>query len=67
MPDPSSQTNAAPRQWGGTVSTYAFQDNTSLNFDFATSFATEAFFSRWKAGNERVLRYWPRIHPEPVF
>ena len=44
-----------------------FQDNTSLTFDFATSFATEAFFSRWKAGNERVLRYWPRLHPEPVF
>lgn len=44
-----------------------FQDNTSLNFAFATGFATEAYFSRWKHGNERVLRYWPRIHYEPVF
>ena len=44
-----------------------FQDNTSLNFDFATSFATEAYFSRWKAGNERVLHYWPRFQSEPVF
>ena len=44
-----------------------FQDNTSLSFDFAAGFATEAFFSRWKAGNERVLRYWPRIYREPVF
>ena len=44
-----------------------FQDNTSLAFDFATGFATEAHFSRWKDGNERVLRYWPRIQSEPVF
>ena len=44
-----------------------FQDNTSLAFDFATSFATEAHFSRWKDGNERVLRYWPRINSEPLF
>ena len=44
-----------------------FQDNTSLVFDFATSFATEAHFSRWKAGNERVLHYWPRLQSEPIF
>lgn len=44
-----------------------FKDNTSLSFDFATGFATEAYFSRWKAGNERVLRYWPRILCEPTF
>ena len=44
-----------------------FQDNTSLTFDFATSFAMEAYFSRWKSGNERVLRYWPRIKTEPIF
>ena len=44
-----------------------FQDNTSLSFDFATGFATEAHFSRWKDGNARVLRYWPRIHSEPIF
>jgi len=44
-----------------------FKDNTSLSFDFATGFATEAHFSRWKDGNERVLRYWPRISCEPLF
>ena len=44
-----------------------FQDNTSLVFDFATSFATEAHFSRWKAGNERVLHYWPRLQSDPIF
>jgi hypothetical protein len=27
----------------------------------------EACFSRWKAGNERVLRYWPRVNCHPVF
>lgn len=44
-----------------------FQDNTSLSFQFATGLAMEAYFSRWKAGNERVLRYWPRVHCQPVF
>ena len=44
-----------------------FQDNTSVVFDFATSFAMEAHFSRWKAGNERVLHYWPRLQSQPVF
>ena len=43
-----------------------FQDNSSLSFEFATGFAAEAYLSRWKAGNERVLRYWPRLHSEPV-
>lgn len=47
--------------------TLKFQDNSSLNFEFATGFAVEAYLSRWKAGNERVLRYWPRLHSEPVF
>lgn len=47
--------------------TLKFQDNSSLSFEFATGFAVEAYLSRWKAGNERVLRYWPRLHSEPVF
>ena len=46
---------------------FRFQDQTSLNFEFATSFAMEASFSRWKAGNERILRYRPRIQTEPIF
>jgi len=44
-----------------------FQDNSSLSLEFATGFAIEAYFSRWKDGNERVLRYWPRVHCEPAF
>lgn len=47
--------------------TLKFQDNTSLNFEFATGFAVEAYLSRWKAGNEHVFRHWPHIHSEPVF
>jgi len=34
---------------------FRFQDNTSLSFEFAAGFAMEAYFSRWKDGNERVL------------
>ncbi|HEY6250310.1 MAG TPA: hypothetical protein VI685_10130 [Candidatus Angelobacter sp.] len=44
-----------------------FQDDTSLSFEFATGFAMEAYFSRWKEGNERVLKYWPRTRWEPSF
>jgi hypothetical protein len=44
-----------------------FQDNTSLSFQFATGLVMEAYSSRWKAGNERVLRYWPRVYCQPIF
>lgn len=38
-----------------------FQDNTTLTIEIQPSFALETYFSRWKSGNQRVLRRWPPI------
>ena len=37
----------------------SFDDDTSLSFEFQPSFVWEAYFSRWKSGNQRILRRWP--------
>ena len=38
---------------------FTFQDDTSLSFEFAPSFVWEAYFARWKSGEQRVLHRWP--------
>jgi len=35
-----------------------FQDDTSLSFEFEPSFVWEAYFARWKSGEQRILRRW---------
>jgi len=36
-----------------------FQDDTSLSFEFEPSFVWEAYFARWKSGEQRILHRWP--------
>jgi|SRR5215472_13706871 len=38
-----------------------FQDDTSLSFEFEPSFVWEAYFARWKSGEQRILHRWPPI------
>ena len=42
-----------------------FQDDTSLSFEFEPSFVWEAYFARWKSGEQRILHRWPPIHSQP--
>jgi len=35
-----------------------FQDDTSLSFEFEPSFVWEAYFARWKSGEQRILQRW---------
>lgn len=37
-----------------------FEDDTTLSFEFQPRFAWEAYFARWKSGEQRILRRWPR-------
>src|SRR5215470_1123760 len=39
-----------------------FQDDTSLSFEFEPSFVWEAYFARWKSGEQRILHRWTPIH-----
>jgi len=39
-----------------------FQDDTSLSFEFEPSFVWEAYFARWKSGEQRILHRWPPTH-----
>ena len=41
-----------------------FQDDTSLSFEFEPSFVWEAYFARWKSGEQRILHRWPPIHSQ---
>jgi hypothetical protein len=36
-----------------------FGDDTTLSFEFQPSFVWEAYFSRWKSGDQRILHRWP--------
>lgn len=38
-----------------------FNDDTGLSIEIEPSFTVDAYFSRWKAGNQRILRRWPSI------
>src|SRR5215467_12391762 len=37
---------------------FTFQDDTSLSFEFEPSFVWEAYFARWKSGEQRILHRW---------
>jgi hypothetical protein len=39
----------------------AFADKTALHFLMETRLAMEPTYSKWKAGNQRVLRKWPSV------
>ena len=41
-----------------------FQDDTSLSFEFEPSFVWEAYFARWKSGEQRILHRWPPIRSQ---
>ena len=41
-----------------------FQDDTSLSFEFEPSFVWEAYFARWKSGEQRILHRWPPTHSQ---
>ena len=41
-----------------------FQDDTSLSFEFEPSFVWEAYFARWKSGEQRILQRWTPTHSQ---
>ena len=43
-----------------------FQDNTTLTIEIQPSFVLAAYFSRWKSGNQSVLRRWPPVSSQLV-
>jgi len=38
-----------------------FQDKTALTFAIDLGFTVQAGYSRWKAGNQRLVKEWPLI------
>jgi hypothetical protein len=38
-----------------------FADKTALHFLMGTRLTMEPTYSKWKAGNQRVLRKWPAV------
>jgi len=41
-----------------------FQDDTSLSFGFEPSFVWEAYFARWKSGEQRILQRWTPVRSQ---